>query len=848
MNVRDFCREPGYRSALVLTWSFDALFFEKVVLADLRAGGTGTVAVLADRGEVESVIARWPGVAQHLGRRYALDVPGVSGHFHPKMILRTGSKGAYAWVATGNVTPAGWGGNRELGLAWRLGPSEIDQGQWIAPFLEQLQRWAGSPSAREAITRVRDEPWIGTTGNQIPPVLWTSSDTALAPQLEKRWAGRRFKHLRLLTGSTDEGGAFISWAQRVLGIEGATIVVSAESASFDADALEKLPIPVEFIEPPGDRSMHAKCYWFDGPDGAAAVMGSANCSASAWLRPPHHSGNVEMVVAFDSPDPKNWQAVLQVFDGRTIGAREYLRNVQKRPEQPAPPPKRYRLLSAQIDVEGGLVTVEIAPAPPPFARVSLRIGPEELDLSCRDVGSRSLWFGPRPEESPAARALFASAQIIDESGDWPTAPRWIDWPGDLTISGRDRTLPSALDGLGTARDAGEQRRVLEDLQLAMDAVLTDHAAFPDLPGSRAPRESGGPEDTPRRLDPSQMAVALREARVAGCGFAAGDPTASLTGVLRVLFAAEREPVAGPADDPDLGSEEGEGPHQPRTPVTTPSARPSDAQRKRLIAQMDRFLGRLREPSFAASCTATQMVEATAFPVAVGVLGRDSGWVEPAMAQAWVTAALATLLHETTAGSSGEGLLAHVGHRYDLQGRLELFEEIVGNGLLQAVTATALVGFDWSGIGPRLRRALLLRDLFERKELIARATPEKLYALASRFRHGDAIAAITTELPNAKSALSELEGWLNRHFDSLLRSQEVEGAEHSVGDPLWRPGIGWVFVAESAPMRTGAKVWVEPWRPGQFSTGSGRAQVIATGFYVNLRHAYAARRADVPLVP
>src|ERR1041385_6792662 len=98
MRPRDFCREPGYDKALLITYDFDALFFERVVLPDLWVGGSTEVQVVADVGQVNQVLARWVGQVRHLGQRYQLTCASVKGAFHPKIIVRAGAAGAAVWI------------------------------------------------------------------------------------------------------------------------------------------------------------------------------------------------------------------------------------------------------------------------------------------------------------------------------------------------------------------------------------------------------------------------------------------------------------------------------------------------------------------------------------------------------------------------------------------------------------------------------------------------------------------------------------------------------------------------------------------------------------------------------
>ena len=54
MNPRLFCRERSYHKALLLTYSFDPIFFEQVVLPDLWAGRSSDILVLGDRAQIEA--------------------------------------------------------------------------------------------------------------------------------------------------------------------------------------------------------------------------------------------------------------------------------------------------------------------------------------------------------------------------------------------------------------------------------------------------------------------------------------------------------------------------------------------------------------------------------------------------------------------------------------------------------------------------------------------------------------------------------------------------------------------------------------------------------------------------
>ena len=136
MNPRLFCRERAFHRTLLLTYSFDPIFFEQMVLPDLWAGRSGDILAIGDRAQVTEATAARAGQLWHLGKHYLLAPARHEGAFHPKVILRLGAKDGAVMIGSGNLTSSGWGGNQELGTSWRIGPDHPDQGAWLHRFLQ----------------------------------------------------------------------------------------------------------------------------------------------------------------------------------------------------------------------------------------------------------------------------------------------------------------------------------------------------------------------------------------------------------------------------------------------------------------------------------------------------------------------------------------------------------------------------------------------------------------------------------------------------------------------------------------------------------------------------------------
>ena len=99
-------------------------------------------------------------------------------------------------IGSGNVTSSGWGGNRELGTAWMIGPDHPGKGEWLHQFLEDVMFWCDNDLDKDAVRRIKDVPWLSLTPSavdKVSPILYSRNSLALGPQLARRWEGRQLR-------------------------------------------------------------------------------------------------------------------------------------------------------------------------------------------------------------------------------------------------------------------------------------------------------------------------------------------------------------------------------------------------------------------------------------------------------------------------------------------------------------------------------------------------------------------------------------------------------------------------------------------------------------------------------
>ncbi len=854
MNPRLFCREQGFHKALLLTYSFDPVFFEQIVLPDLWAGASSDVLVLGDAGQVDSAMAPNIGQLWHLGKRYMLARIATGGAFHPKMILRLGPKNGALLIGSGNVTSSGWGGNQELAAAWMIGPEQIDTGAWLHSFFDSVVGWCQGELEVQALNRMRDIPWLATTMRDAAatPIFHSSGETTLASTLAARWAGRRFDKVHILTGSTDESGAFLRWAYRTFGITQALVAVTPTHASFQAEQLSDLPIDLRLIPITDDRPLHAKFYWFDGKDGAGAVMGSANCSAAAWLQAPANGGNVEAVVVFDRPKAELFENVLRIFSAPAFLPVELLQPSGEVEPVSTPNLPRFALSGLQWDEATSRFLAWVRPDPGANAKVHLLVLDQELPMVHSGSPTAAFWSCDIPVALEFAGALFAAVRVTDADGVHETSIRWVDHVAELAHASNATRLVEPIKGLARVGSTGDQRRMLDELQQVAQMLFSEPGSFQDPAGSgRTEDRAQSKSEQAAPVDPAMLIRHLDDVPTASAAIAGEARVSfSLAGIMRLLFDSEgdtHDPAKESADDQKL--DEGQDPNKIDEPKPQPTKDiEGDAERltradidprmrARLEEQIDEFLSQLSKPEFAQHCTATQLVQAVSFPLAVTVLGQTSGWVNCGKAEEWMLKLFALLFRGTKA--SDPGLLGKVEQRYTEAGSQETLQHVLGDGTLWLVLISALGQSTWSGLGAFWDKALDMRRVYRSQALLANAQATRVGLLIRKLKIDDARKYVSEVAPVVTASLDELETRLGRIWETEMQDQTDRRITHQAGDLLWRPSAGWAICLENAKADRNGSMAVR--------LRSQPTRICSAGYYVNVTQLAATNVALAELM-
>ena len=826
MNPREFCQSRGFARTLAGTFSFDPLFFERIVLRDLWSGGTSDITVIGDRSELQKSISRYAGQLIYLGKKYLLTPAETRGSFHPKFILRVGDKGAALLLGSGNLTYGGWGANRELMTVLELPAEKKESASIVNYILDAMSQYISGDITQAAITRIRDYEWlVESRSNDGHNVIITSEERSLSQELENRWKGRRFTRLLVYTGSTDDKGAFIEWCHKKFGIEECKITCTRENCSLDGNLTKKLSVKLVFAPYHNPHMLHAKFYWFDGPDGPAAIMGSANCSAAAWLSTPVNAGNVEALQIFDKADPTDFKNILDFFPAETLEIPLSSAEVKKEPgELPL-----YFASSITLRRNEGLIEVGLNRQPSKASSVTLFID-DRLSIPLR-LNSTGKWFS-RIDDVPAWPEMTSLAYltIVDNNETIQTPPHWVNDADAIINAAQTVRITSVFDGLQKSRSSSEYDRVLNDLASVEAAIFSEKAniaevrtivkKMDDVHDSEKTAAPVTPEDILKSLSE----IEIKASRSTGVG--SGPIHVSLQGVMKVLFGSEER-----IQHVDIVEVEGSKTQEEEPPKDTPprqqqrepqKEQPPDKYRQRLRKQLYAFVEKIHSDEFVATCGPTALVQATAYPLAVSLMGQKGSWLSHDDARAVVSRVADELLNVLWEKYNCRGILNAVRCRFEEPDRKEVFLSTVGDGTLWVALLAALAHCKWTESPDRFRRALHIATLTRCEMLRSQASLGKLGALLSRVQVDRAKEIIMAEAPLLICALDKMETLLRANYTTYLNVQSQ--IEHQVGEILWQPTAGWGVVSS---LRSESRMEAYLHFRGK------RTMIAAHGYYINV---------------
>ena len=852
MNLRELCQIRSFPVVLLTTFNFDPLFFERVVLTDLLAGGAKKIIVMADANQAYESVEKVQDQLIALGRKYMLIPVSAGSSFHSKLCIRLSTNGAVVACGSHNISRSGWlgrledntsGGNREVSTAWRVEPDSQSAFD-LKRVLELLSDSCDDSQSGNAILELLDIDWLANAQQQTSGnYSWvlTGKDTTLASLLERRWEGRQFDRLRIVTGSTDNSAAMIRWATNKFGIKKAFLEVDRDCCGLDPLLLEDIPIDFRLHLTDGNPRSHLKVFVFESDQSSAAVIGSANCSGAAWLRSSENGGNIESVVIHEECDPAEFHPLFLMNDDKSISwdkAGLDTQVDQKKSEEDPLPIRQLR--QVQIEKSAKSIYVRLSPNPTIDQSVFVIIGDQKLELEY--LLDEDIWASRSVELQSHICTPFAWVEIGISSK--PTNSVWIDDLDSLSdIS--DWQLPSRIiPNLNKNMMSKDRKKLLNDLRLLSSTLLNNKDDFKDTVLSQHQKVKDEDDENAKPIDPQSLIKSITELQDGTQHLTGGtklSSTVTLIGIMRVLFheannrASSYDPTDAESKKSKEEKEENIKKDSNNTNDPTIIDEPTEKEKKRLLQQLNEFVDKLSSTDFADRCSARQLQQALAYPLAVirfVTQGPLVYGIEAELSNIVVRVIEVMLKREINLSPDSKQrklkpLLQEVYQRYCKENRKEDFLQVVCDGVLWLVLMSSLAMIEKEE--KYFEFALLIGDIARNDFLTATATPNRVAMLAKRLANGNLPVIQLKNIGHVAEAVISLEKYLGRCWDNYDQSERV--FDDKVGDWLWRPKIGFARITKLGSNHTNAYIHMR-------SRAIDLQNVVQLNYYVNIRQLQA----------
>lgn len=834
MNLREICRERDYTTVIGTTYTFDPLFFERVILPDLRFGYGREIVLIGDGTQLSESINRCSSQLKQIGNSVVIEPVYLQGAFHPKILLKLGKEKALLTIGSGNMTNGGWGDNREIFTKLELDKNNPKSMSLIKSVITSLLPYINSELASQPLYRILDN-LSGVEDNEVDFQI-TEPDKSLSEFLLNKWQGKKFNTLKLFTGSTDENGAFIEWCYKNFGIKKCIIASNEYNISFNKDKLKNIPVDISISPIDSDDRIHAKFYLFEGDSESCVVMGSANCSRRAWLLSPNNGGNVEAIAIYNNVEVNDFQEITEQFpkELKSIDDIE-IKSIDNDSESSNTHP--YKITSLTLDGFKSELRLEMTQSLPNNSEVEIRINEDKFQLV--SDAKKQIWNTIIVEKpnNPLNITLFGDV-LISIVGKKPIIiHHWINDVVSIKSASKSRQLPGAIHSLLSSSNDSEYNKALREIAYVSNVILDEPDSFDDpiaYTKSEMQIDDADEKTTAMPLTSESLFQSMADINESSASnvMHGGQINISLSfaGIMNFFFSFQdetRNTSSVIEDEKEIDDSQ-----EDRTEDTIKERTESHRQKQnidgkiqlKLEKQMNDYFSRLRSESFRTSCTVSQLKQASAFPLVIAVFGKQKGWVDKKNLEKWITIIIDILFKMEI--NSFDGLIGFVKNRYSEKLQLEVFNKVLGDGTLWVALLTGVDAIDWEEENGAFSKAFAISTILENQSLISSTNSGQMRTLIDKHKFqktSDWIKDKPLKIINNLKAISK---YLERHFDTFINNQI--GKEHKKGDLIYGK-IGWGVVQDDnvsiLDNSSNIKVYMH-------SRGK-EIKVRASGYFVNI---------------
>lgn len=291
--IDELNKSNGYDIALLTTFNFDTVYFERAVFRVLNDNGIKKVSVFVDQNELNSALqtAR----SSEIGKKYAVNPVEINKAFHPKLILLLGKSQAKLFVMSANLTVSGFSTNREIFNCFEMDSKNTENLGLIhsaADFFIEL--YHSTYRQDEALfNEIKRLPYLrGNVGNSQAALIHNLFTPIFAQLTEAVPSAER---IDIAVPYYDNYLSALSKFREQYPNAQINLYLQNRKTRIKEKAASDLGAKTFIYDTIGERPAfyHGKVIRFVTTEKDYILYGSANCTASAILKTPKTDGNVE---------------------------------------------------------------------------------------------------------------------------------------------------------------------------------------------------------------------------------------------------------------------------------------------------------------------------------------------------------------------------------------------------------------------------------------------------------------------------------------------------------------------------------------------------------------------------
>lgn len=283
----------GYDIALLTTFNFDTVYFERAVFRALNDNGIKKVSVFVDQNELNT--AMQTARSLEIGKKYAVNPVEINKAFHPKLILLLGKSQAKLFVMSANLTVSGFSTNREIFNCFEMDSKNTENLGLIrsaADFFIEL--YYSTHRQDEALfDEIKRLPYLrGSVGNSQATLIHNLV-TPIFTQINE--AVPNAEQIDIAVPYYDNYLSALNKIREQYPDARINLYLQNRKTRIKDKAARDLGANTFIYDTIGERPAfyHGKVIRFVTTEKDYILYGSANCTASAILKTPKTDGNVE---------------------------------------------------------------------------------------------------------------------------------------------------------------------------------------------------------------------------------------------------------------------------------------------------------------------------------------------------------------------------------------------------------------------------------------------------------------------------------------------------------------------------------------------------------------------------